>query len=431
MTDGSKTQRLPRESSSQNLQETVDVLRNNQAFLGTVLDNLPVALCVKDATDDFRMILWNKKQEAITTISRSQALGKTDYDIFSTESAEYYREVDISVIKHGIPLDVPEEIVDTEKGGEIWLHTTKLPVKDHASGRDLVVGIAEDITERVHARQQLEKLNQNVSHTAAELKSTQLQLIQAEKMESIGRMAAGVAHEVKNPLALLLLGVEYLTGGIDPNDPNVEEILTEMREAIDRADKIIRGMVDFSSDRQLQLELADLRPPLEHALLLVRHAVTRHSVEVTVDVADDLPSLMIDNSKFEQVLVNLFNNSIHALDQTAQAKLEVTAFATKLGQVPRDQGARTANHLRSGDEVVVIEVCDNGDGISEENLRKIFDPFFTTKATGVGTGLGLSVVKKIVELHRGAIEIENRILGGVCVRITIKVPKVERDAVDS
>src|SRR5690606_1610005 len=129
------------------------------------------------------------------------------------------------------------------------------------------------------------------------------------------------------------------------------------------------------------------------------------------------------------VLVNLFNNAIHAMDETAHAKLEVTAFATKLGEVPRDHGARTANHLRSGDEVVVVEVCDNGSGISEENLRKIFDPFFTTKATGVGTGLGLSVVKKIVELHRGAIEVENRMLGGARVRITIKVPKAERDAV--
>ena len=431
MTDGSKTQRLPRDKSRQNLQETLDVLRHNEAFLGTVLANLPVALFVKDATDDFRMILWNKKQESITTIPRAQALGKTDYDMFSTESADYYREVDISVVKHGIPLDVPEEIVDTEKGGEIWLHTTKLPVKDTVSGRDLVVGIAEDITERVHARQQLEKLNQNVSQTAAELKSTQLQLIQAEKMESIGRMAAGVAHEVKNPLALLLMGVEYLTGGIDPNDPNVEEILTEMREAIERADNIIRGMVDFSSDRQLQLELGDVRPLIEHALLLVRHEVTRSSVEVITHIAEDLPPLKIDNSKFEQVLVNLFNNAIHAMDTAAHAKLEITAFATKLGEVPRDQGARTANHLRSGDEVVVIEVCDNGSGISEENLRKIFDPFFTTKATGVGTGLGLSVVKKIVELHRGAIEIENRMLGGARVRITIKVPTAEREAVDS
>ena len=120
------------------------------------------------------------------------------------------------------------------------------------------------------------------------------------------------------------------------------------------------------------------------------------------------------------------------MEDSANPRLEVSAYATKLGQVPRDQGARTANHLRSGDEVVVIEVTDNGSGISEENLSRIFDPFFTTKATGVGTGLGLSVVRKIIELHRGAIELENRMLGsGVRVRITLKVPKAEREAVDS
>ena len=429
--DGSKTQRLPRSRSRKNLEETLDVLRTSEAFLGTVLDNLPVALFVKDASDDFRMTLWNKKQEWITTIPRERALGKTDYDLFSEESAKYFREVDESVIRTGKPLDVPEEIVDTEEGGEIWLHTTKVPVTDEASGRQLVVGISEDITERIHGRQQLEKLNQNLSQANAELKSTQLQLIQAEKLESIGRMAAGVAHEVKNPLALLLMGVEYLTGGVDPDDSNVEEILKEMREAIGRADHIIRGMVDFSSERQLQLEIADVLPLLEHALLLVRHEVTRNSVEVVTDIENDLPPLKIDHGKFEQILVNLFNNAIHAMSDVPNSRLEVKAYCTKLGDVPRDQGARTANHLRSGDEVVIIEVSDNGSGISEENLSKIFDPFFTTKATGVGTGLGLSVVRKIVELHRGGIEVENRMLGGVRVRITLKVPKPDREAVDS
>ncbi|MCB1062996.1 MAG: PAS domain-containing protein, partial [Verrucomicrobiae bacterium] len=131
-----------------------------------------------------------------------------DHQIFSKESAEYFRQVDESVIKRGKLIDVPEEIVDTGDG-EVWLHTVKVPVDDKIGGRTLIVGISEDITERVRAREQLERLNRNLSEKNKELESTQLQLIQAEKMESVGRLAAGVAHEVKNPLALLLMGVEY------------------------------------------------------------------------------------------------------------------------------------------------------------------------------------------------------------------------------
>ncbi len=217
--------------------------------------------------------------------------------------------------------------------------------------------------------------------------------------------------------------MEYLSDGIDPDDPNVGEILGEMREAIARADKIIRGLVDFSSQRQLELEPTQLPSLVEHALLLVRHELTKSSVEVDLQMEEGLPDLLIDSAKFEQVLVNLLINAIHALKKTVAPKIEIQVLSSKLEGVARDEGLRTAHHLRSGDEVVVLIVRDNGSGISPENLKKIFDPFFTTKATGVGTGLGLSVVRKIVELHHGRIEVKNRLLGGVQITITLKVQK--------
>ena len=434
--DGSKTQRLPRRPASSKGGESgkksgsspsatgrsLGVLPENEAFLEAVIDNLPVAMFVKDADADYRFVLWNKKQEEVTTIRKEKALGKQDKDLFSKDSATYFREVDESVVKRGKMIDVPEEIVDTD-AGEIWLHTVKVPIRDERGGRSLIVGISEDITERVKARAQLEKLNLDLTEKNRELEATQLQLIQAEKMESIGRLAAGVAHEVKNPLALLLMGVEYLSSGVEPDDPNVEEILTEMREAINRADKIIRGLVDFSSERQLALELTELPPLIEQSLLLVRHELTKGGVNVDIEFEKALPQVMIDGAKFEQVLVNLFINATHAMSKTARPKLEVRVFSEKLEEVPRDEGARTAHHLRSGDEVLILEVKDNGCGISDENLQKIFDPFFTTKATGIGTGLGLSVVRKIIELHGGTISLRNRLLGGVSVKIILKVPK--------
>lgn len=399
------------------------------AYLEAVIDNLPVGLFAKDASDSFRFVLWNKKQEEITTIPRDQALGKHDFELFSQDSAEYFREVDEAVVARKRKLEVSEEIVDTSSG-EIWLHTIKVPIEDVAGQRTLVVGISEDITTQVHAREQLDALNENLTVANRELQSTQLQLIQAEKMESVGRLAAGVAHEVKNPLALLLLGVEYLSDGIDPDDENVEVILSEMREAIDRADKIVRGLVDFSSQRQLALESTDLPALVEHSLLLVRHELKKNSVEVELQFEDDVPELKIDKAKFEQVLVNLLINAVHAMKETLHSKIEIQVSSSKLEGVARDEGMRSAQHLRDGDDVVILSLKDNGGGISDENLQKIFDPFFTTKSTGVGTGLGLSVVRKIVELHNGGIEVSNRLLGGVQVSIALKVPNSGRERID-
>jgi len=417
------------ESDLQGTESDFDQHSRDVAYLEAVIDNLPVGLFAKDASDSFRFVLWNKKQEEITTIPRDQALGKDDYDLFDTETAEYFRQIDETVIARGQKLEVSQEIVDTPSG-EIWLHTIKVPIKDVAGQRTLVVGISEDVSARVQARDQLAALNENLTEANQELQETQMQLIQAEKLESVGRLAAGVAHEVKNPLALLLLGVDYLSDGIDPDDPNVEEILGEMREAVDRADKIIRGLVDFSSHRQLALEPTQLPALVEHSLLLVRHEVKKSNVEVDLQFEENLPDLKIDSAKFEQVLVNLLINAIHAMEDALHPKIEIQIMSSKLEGVERDEGVRSAQHLREGDDVVVLMLKDNGGGISEENIKKIFDPFFTTKSTGVGTGLGLSVVRKIVELHNGWIEVNNRLLGGVRITITLKVPKSGRERID-
>ena len=399
------------------------------SFLLQVIDELPVALFAKDASNDFRFVLWNKKQEEVTTIPRENALGRRDEEVFSKESADYFRRVDENVIRRGKMVEIPEEIIETEHGREIWLHTLKVPVFDRIGNRTIVVGISEDITDRVRAREQLERLNQNLSEANKELHSTQLQLIQAEKMESVGRLAAGVAHEVKNPLALLLMGVEYLSVGVREDDPNVPVILKEMRDAIGRADKIIRGLVDFSSERQLKLVSTDLPALVEHVLLLVRHELTRNSVAVELEHEKELPPVLLDSAKFEQVLVNLVINAIHAMRGIPDPKLDILIYTDVLKEVPRYEGSRSVCRLRNGDEVIIFELKDNGTGIASEILPKVFDPFFTTKPTGLGTGLGLCVVRKIIELHGGMVTIENRLDRGAKVRIILKAPRLESGCV--
>lgn len=378
------------------------------SIVESVLDNLPVALFAKDATDDFRFILWNKKQEEVTTIRAEKAIGKNDYHLFSQESADYFRSVDKAVIKRGSLMKVPEEIIETKNGREVHLRTVKIPVHDKESGRLLVVGISEDITEQVKSREQLERLNRHLVQANQELQQTQMQLIQAEKLESIGRLAAGVAHEVKNPLALLLLGVDYLSQGIEPDDPNVEKILQQMRDAVERADRIVRGLVDFSSQRSLSREPTQLSRVIDEVLLLVKHELTRSNTKVNVRIEKDLPLVFLDMSKFEQVLINLIINAVHAMAGVESKLIKIRARSESLEEVVKNQGARKREVFRSGDRVVILEILDNGHGIASADANRLFDPFFTTKATGVGTGLGLSVARRIVELHGGELTLENR-----------------------
>lgn len=387
----------------------------------SVLDNLPVAIFAKDANDDFRFVLWNKKQEEITTIAASKAIGNDDYALFSTESADYFRSVDKAVLKRGSLLRVPEEIIESRSGDDIHLRTVKIPVVEEDTGRKLIVGISEDITENVKSRQKLESLNRNLMAANKELQETQLQLIQAEKLESIGRLAAGVAHEVKNPLALLLLGVDYLSQGVDQDDPNVDKILKQMREAVERADRIVRGLVDFSSQRALSREPISLRVVIDEVLLLTKHELTRSNTEVEVSFPEELPPVFLDLSKFEQVLINLIINAVQAMSKTKKPRLEIHARCELLDDVKRNEGARKYEVFRTGDQVVTLEIFDNGTGIQSKDASRVFDPFFTTKATGVGTGLGLSVSRKIVELHGGKLMVKNRNIGKGAVA-TIVLP---------
>jgi signal transduction histidine kinase len=254
-----------------------------------------------------------------------------------------------------------------------------------------------------------------------ELKAAQLQLIQAAKMESIGTLAAGVAHEVKNPLAVLTMGLNYLDKNHPKNDGNIALVMTEMREAITRADKITRGLLDFSASRQLAVRKEDLNNLLDQTLVLLRHELNKQQIDLETDFAKDLPLVAIERNQIQQVFVNVLMNAIQAM--SAGGKLRVVTSERRSKSSAHGEGTRSSKQIFVGETVVVTEIDDTGPGIPPENLAMIFDPFFTTKPTGVGTGLGLSVSKKIIELHGGTIDITNRKEGGVRVAITLKAER--------
>ncbi len=238
-----------------------------------------------------------------------------------------------------------------------------------------------------------------------ELRQAHLQLTQAAKLESTGRLAAGVAHEVKNPLAIMLMGLEYLAGQLEAHpDAEIGSVLKEMKQAVMRADSIVRGLLNFASQRELELQAEELNPVVENSLILVKHELDRAHVQVVKNLDPSLPKLLIDRLKLEQVFVNVFTNAAHAMPNGG---LLTVTTARQIAQVTAQGSAKSAR--------VVVVVDDTGSGIPKKLLAKIYDPFFTTKPTGQGTGLGLTVTQKIIELHSGTIEIQNRPEGGVRV----------------
>ena len=294
-----------------------------------------------------------------------------------------------------------------------WILARGVVLRD-ADGRPVrLAGTHVDLTERKKHEEQLRQANSalaerqqqltnalaDLERTHAELQSTQLQLIQAEKLESIGKLAAGVAHEVKNPLQTMLMGLTYLEGKLTHAGEDVKMTCTDMRDAISRADSIVRGLLQMSGTPELDMTIEDINLILEKALGLVNYSLDANRITAVRHLAPHLPRVLVDQGKMEQVFINLLTNSIHALPKGGT--IQVSTFTESDGRV-------------------IVQIQDNGPGIPAENLARLFTPFFTTKQKGLGTGLGLSVTKSIVELHGGHIALLNAPEGGARVTVTLQ-----------
>jgi len=318
------------------------------------------------------------------------------------------------------------------KDGSVrWIRNTTVPRKD-AQGRLVAYdGLGYDITDRKQAEERLtrahaelaaneEALKRTLEELRAanqELKETQLQLIQAARLESVGALAAGVAHEVKNPLQTILMGLDYLVPNCPAENENLAMVLSDMREAVTRANTIILGLLQLSAQTDFEMKREDLNGSVRRALNLVKAQVIACKVSVVRKLDAHLPPVKMDRGKIEQVFINLLINALQAM--SPGGVLTVTTRAGQFGENLKVNETAFRQFSR-GEQVVLAEVQDTGTGIAAVNLPKVFDPFFTTKPVGEGTGLGLSVVKKIVDFHGGGVDIQNAPLGGVVVTLVLR-----------
>jgi PAS domain S-box-containing protein len=316
-------------------------------------------------------------------------------------------------------------------GSYRWILSRGVALRDAQGKAVRMAGSHVDLTERKQAAEQLEQAYAELSQNEATLKSalqklqtaneqlqaTQLQLIQAAKLESVGTLAAGVAHEVKNPLQTILMGLDYLANNPPGGNGNITMVLSDMRDAVVRANVIVRELLQLSAATDFEPKAEDLNSLVERSLWLINSEIVASRINAVRKLAADLPRVQLDRNKMEQVFINLFINALQAMSDGGV--LTVTTRQRRFGEDLKLSGP-AFSQFKPGELVVIAEVQDTGKGIPEEHLPRIFDPFFTTKPAGVGTGLGLSVVKKIIDLHDGAIDIRNAPLGGVVVSLVLK-----------
>ena len=386
-----------------------DELAREHNLLRSLIDHVPDPIYIKDA--EGRYVLNNPAHNKVVGDPPPELLfGRTALEFFPPEQAAELHAVDLEVIHSGKPSHNREESLRDREGRNRWHLTTKVPLRDAHERIVGLVCIARDITAQRQAEEQLGQAHTTLHHVEEELKTADLQLMHSERLQSVGRLAAGIAHEVKNPLAILRMGVDFYAQQPALSSGEAERmVLEDMRVAIQRANTIITGLLEFSMPGALSLMPVDASHVVQTSLTFLRHELASGSFHVECDFTSALPTIHVDRPKIEQVLIVLLTNAIHAMP--------------KGGTLTVRTGARKADSHGGDGEAVVIEVDDSGHGIPEEQLPKLFEPFFTTKEIGKGTGLGLTVARKIVELHHGTLEIKNRPEGGVRATVTFPLEK--------
>ncbi|HXT40988.1 MAG TPA: PAS domain S-box protein [Candidatus Angelobacter sp.] len=294
-------------------------------------------------------------------------------------------------------------------------------IKDANGRTSKVVVVSRDITERIRQMEVLQKALAELHEAHEELKTAQMQLVQSEKLEAVSTFAGGIAHEVKNPLQTIILGVDFLKNTLETAGEDVKMVLTEMDNAARRADAVIRGMVEFSSYNKRDVRDHDLSRIVEQSLRSVESEMTAHSVRLFKDLASSLPPVRLDLKTVKHVFINLLLGSIRAM--SGGGTLTVKTF---LKQLSKDEGwsGRTPGQLKAGDTVVAAEVEDDGPGVIESKLADKSERAFATELIRKGV-LDLMVLKKVVELYGGMIRIINRKEGGVKVTVMFKTQRKE------
>jgi len=249
-------------------------------------------------------------------------------------------------------------------------------------------------------------LEDKVKDKTRELREAQDQLVRSEKLSSLGKMAAGIAHEINNPLTSILINSYLISEKLTEEEKQkFEENINLIIDETTRSSVIVKGLLEFSRQTPPEKKPADLNEVIEETLVLLRSQILAHNVEVEKALSRDLPQITLDENKMKQVFTNIILNALDAM--------------------PGGGILRINSRFLSQTKCTEVSLRDTGEGISPEVLTRIFDPFFTTKGRR-GTGLGLSVSYGIIEQHNGEIDVQSELGQGTTVTISLPLSE-ERD----
>jgi two-component system NtrC family sensor kinase len=333
----------------------------------------------------YRIRAWNRKREAGTQgVSREDAVGREVFDVLDRQPREMLKKEFDRVFQTG---EIQTMEMDSQATGEArHYRITKIPMRLDEDEITHVITIGEDVTAWRQAQQRL---------------------AQSEKLAAVGQLAAGVMHEINNPLATILACSEALSlrvadlGGKERQAQ--EEYLRIIDTEVQRCRRIVEGLLDFSRPKKSGHKApSDINAIIEQTLFLLKHHERFKWLRVERRLETGLPTFQADAERLVQCFMALMLNAMDAMN--SRGLLTV----------------RTRRNPQRGDEILA-EFIDTGAGIRQEDLPKIFEPFFTTKPQGRGTGLGLSVAYGIVEEHRGRIEVETQVGIGTNFKVFLPV----------
>lgn len=343
------------------LQNAEKTLKEQRQLLKTILDATPDFVSLQDRHLVFQAV--NRAFCEIVGRREEDIFGKTDSDLFAEDLAEKNSQENLEIIRTGKPLENQDEMQTPE--GKKWFHVVKIPVRDPDGNVTGLLWSGRDITE---------------------LKQIQSRLVQSQKMESIGQLAAGVAHEINTPLGIILGYAQLLLEEV-PEGGDTHNDLQTIEKQCKICRKIVSDLLRFSRHTESTVALLDVNQSIEEVVSVVEHTFKLERIEIERDYYSNLPSVKGDKEKLKQVFVNLLNNAYDAIGT--------------------DGTIRITTSFEKEDDEIVVSVFDTGMGIPPEKIDRIFDPFFTTKPVDKGTGLGLSVTFGIIEEHGGRIEVES------------------------
>ncbi|HQH00542.1 MAG TPA: PAS domain S-box protein [Smithellaceae bacterium] len=383
-------------------------IQKANTLLNSIVENIPNMIFLKDA-GELRFTRFNRAGEELLGHSRDDLLGKNDYDFFPKEQADFFTQKDREVLRGKVIVDIQEEPLQTRDRGERILHTKKVPILNANGEPEYLMGISEDITDRKRAEAEKRRLEER--------------LRRAEKMEALGQLAGGVAHDLNNVLGVLSGYSELLLAEI-PEGQKSRRHVEKILQSTEKGAAIIQDLLTLARRGVLSEEVIQVNDIISGFTRTPAFENIRDyhpGVSFRMDCDPNLLNIKGSPVHLEKTLMNLVSNAAESISSEGEVVIRTENRYLDKAIVGYDE-------VREGD-YVVLSVSDTGTGISDEHREKIFEPFYTKKAMGrSGTGLGLTIVWGTVKDHNGYIDVSSRVGEGTTFTLYFPATRDEQTA---